>query len=356
MTLLSPTPETSAADRVTFTDLLPADHTRSALVADVRRGLSTGAKALPSTWFYDEHGSDLFERITELPEYYLTRTEDALLRRHAQRIARTTRARTVLEFGSGSSAKTRRVLTALHPTLEALMSIDVSASALTRAATALARDYPGLAVHAVRADIAGPIAMSVGYGPHPRLLMFLGSSVGNFDRNQRAAFLSRARAMLQPADWFLLGVDLVKDAAVVRRAYDDAAGVTAAFNRNVLTVLNRELDARFDPQDFEHIAVWNSDQVRIEMRLRARRALSVPIPGAGIVAEFDAGEDLLTEISCKFDIPSIAAELAAVDLDTRCMWSDRHGTVALLLCRVNAPDHEAPAPRVAAADSPRVSA
>jgi L-histidine N-alpha-methyltransferase len=342
MTLLSPTPAAAGTKRITFSDLLPDDHALHALREDVRRGLAARPKWLPPTWFYDDAGSALFEQITALPEYFCTRVEDAILAHRCAQIARTTQARTVLELGSGSSTKTRRILDALARTLEALISIDVSSGALAQAGAALSAAYPKLLVHSVRADYTVPMVLPAVHGPGPRLVLFLGSSLGNFDTPQRAAFLARVRAMLHPGDFFLLGVDLVKDPALLQRAYDDTAGVTAAFNLNLLKVLNRELGAEFDPGAFRHTAVWNEHERRIEMRLRSLRAQSVPIPGAEITARFETGEEWLTEICAKFTRTSIRRELVGAGLDVRNLWTDPQGQYALVLARADPADPNHP--------------
>jgi L-histidine N-alpha-methyltransferase len=322
---------------------LPAGYRAASLRADVLAGLTATPKSLPPKWFYDAQGSALFEKITELPEYYPTRTERAILRAVAPEIAALTGATTLVELGSGSSEKTRFLLSALRDagTLRGYVPVDVSESALAAAGDALAAEYPGLAVHAVAADfeqyLGVPPAAGAGVtadgdaGDGPRLVAFLGSTIGNMVPAERGVFLRRVRAGLRPGDAFLLGTDLVKDPAVLVAAYDDAAGVTAAFNKNVLAVLNAELGADFDLDAFEHVAVWDAGREWIEMRLRAASAQSVLVRELGLTAEFVAGEEMRTEVSAKFHEAGVAAELAAAGLALRSWWTDEGGQFGLSL-------------------------
>jgi L-histidine N-alpha-methyltransferase len=318
---------------------LPPDYRAASLRADARAGLTATPKSLPPKWFYDAQGSALFEKITELPEYYPTRAERAILRAVAPRIATLTGATTLVELGSGSSEKTRLLLSALRDagTLRGYVPVDVSESALTLAGDALAAQYPGLAVHAVVADFdqylgvpAGPSDRG-GAGDGPRLVAFLGSTIGNMVPRERAEFLRRVRARLRPGDAFLLGTDLVKDPAVLVAAYDDAAGVTAAFNKNVLAVLNAELGADFDLDSFEHVAAWDAEREWIEMRLRAATAQSVRVADLGLTVEFTAGEEMRTEVSAKFRQEGVRSELAAAGLTMRSWWTDPDGQFGLSL-------------------------
>lgn len=332
----------------TFEHRLPADYRAASLRADALAGLTAVPKSLPAKWFYDAQGSALFEKITELPEYYPTRAERAILRAVAPEIAALTAATTLVELGSGSSEKTRLLLSALRDagTLRGYVPVDVSESALAAAGAALAAEYQGLAVHAVVADFeqylgvpsdagqgagTGGAAASRTAGGGPRLIAFLGSTIGNMVPAERGEFLRRVRALLRPGDAFLLGTDLVKDPAVLVAAYDDAAGVTAAFNKNVLAVLNAELGADFDLDAFEHVAVWDAEREWIEMRLRASSAQSVRVAGLGLTASFAAGEEMRTEVSAKFREAGVAAELAAAGLALRSWWTDPGGQFALSL-------------------------
>lgn len=311
-----------------LTRTLPVDATDAALRADVRDGLTVRPKTLPPKWFYDAHGSDLFEEITRLPEYYPTRAEREILIGRAAHIARASGARTVIELGSGSSDKTRHLLDAL-PGLHTYVPVDVSESALRGAADALLAERPGLSVHALIADFTRGLALPE--SPGPRLVVFLGGTLGNLLPDERARFLRSVRSLLSPGDGLLLGTDLVKDERTLVAAYDDAAGVTAAFNKNVLTVMNRELGADFQLGDFDHVALWDDVRERIEMRLRARRALTVKIPEVDLVVPFEAGEELRTEVSAKFREEGVRGELAAAGLRLDQWWTDAEGRFALSL-------------------------
>jgi L-histidine Nalpha-methyltransferase len=312
---------------------LPPDYRAASLRADALAGLTATPKSLPAKWFYDAQGSALFEKITELPEYYPTRAERSILRAAAADIARLSRARVLVELGSGSSEKTRLLLSALRAegTLEAYVPVDVSESALVGAEEALAVEYPGLAVHAVVSDFEQYLGLEQPPGgggssgentAGPRLVAFLGSTIGNMVPAERAAFLRRVRASLRPGDSFLLGTDLVKDVAVLVAAYDDSAGVTAAFNKNVLAVLNAELGADFDLDAFEHVAVWDPANEWIEMRLRATAEQRARVRDLDLEVHFAAGEEMRTEVSAKFRRAGVEAELAAAGLGLRAWWTD----------------------------------
>ncbi|UOB08614.1 L-histidine N(alpha)-methyltransferase [Streptomyces sp. HP-A2021] len=311
-----------------LTRTLPEDATDAALRADVHRGLTGRPKTLPPKWFYDAHGSDLFEKITELPEYYPTRAEREILVARSGDIAAATRARTLVELGSGSSEKTRHLLDTLTD-LHTYVPVDVSESALTQAGQALAAERPGLDVHALIADFTAELTLPE--TPGPRLVAFLGGTIGNLLPVERAAFLASVRALLAPGDALLLGTDLVKDEEVLVRAYDDAAGVTAAFNKNVLTVINRELGADFEPAAFDHVAAWDAEHEWIEMRLRSRTAQTVKVPALDLAVDFEAGEELRTEVSAKFRQEGVRGELSAAGLDLAHWWTDDAGRFALSL-------------------------
>ncbi|MEU7719059.1 L-histidine N(alpha)-methyltransferase [Streptomyces tibetensis] len=311
-----------------LTRTLPEDATDAALRADVHRGLTGRPKSLPPKWFYDAHGSDLFEEITELPEYYPTRAEREILLARSGDIAAATRARTLVELGSGSSEKTRHLLDALTD-LHTYVPVDVSESALDQAGQALAAERPGLDVHALIADFTAELTLPD--TPGPRLVAFLGGTIGNLLPAERAAFLASVRALLAPGDALLLGTDLVKDEEVLVRAYDDGAGVTAAFNKNVLTVINRELGGDFEPNAFDHVAVWDAGHEWIEMRLRSRTAQTVKVPALDLAVDFAAGEEMRTEVSAKFRQEGVRAELSAAGLDLTHWWTDGAGRFALSL-------------------------
>ena len=304
---------------------------REALAADVRAGLTATPKTLPPKWLYDDAGSDLFEQITRLEEYYPTRREREILVAHAADIAAATRASTLVELGSGSSEKTRLLLDALDAarTLERYVPVDVSDSALIAAAEALIEDYPGLDVHAVVADFEAHLDLLP--ADPSRLVVFLGGTIGNFEPAPRARFLQAVADTLRPGDAFLLGTDLVKDAGRLVRAYDDAAGVTAAFDRNVLYVVNRELGGDFDPEAFEHLAVWDADEEWIEMRLRSLREQTVHVKALDLEVAFAEGEQMRTEVSAKFTRERVERELAAAGLRPAAWWTDRAGDFALSL-------------------------
>ncbi|MFJ4466488.1 L-histidine N(alpha)-methyltransferase [Streptomyces sp. NPDC089424] len=311
-----------------LTRTLPEDATEAALRADVLKGLTSSPKTLPPKWFYDARGSELFERITELPEYYPTRAEREILLDRAPEIAAASGARTLVELGSGSSEKTRHLLDALTG-LRTYVPVDVSESALTQAGQALVAERPGLDVHALIADFT--VALKLPDTPGPRLVAFLGGTIGNLLPDERAAFLASIRALLSPGDALLLGTDLVKDEEVLVRAYDDAAGVTAAFNKNVLSVVNRELGADFDPGAFAHVARWDAGNEWIEMRLRSLTAQTVKIPSLDLAVDFAAGEDLRTEVSAKFRKERVRTELATAGLELSHWWTDGEGRFALSL-------------------------
>ncbi|MGH3155217.1 MAG: L-histidine N(alpha)-methyltransferase [Streptosporangiaceae bacterium] len=304
----------------------------AALRRDVRAGLTAAPKWLPPWLLYDAAGSALFDKITELPEYYPTRTERAILAAHAGEIAAASRARVLVELGSGSCDKTRLLLDALRAagTLRRYVPVDVSDAALTGASQRLLAGYPGLAIRAVQADFGQYLGLPPSSGGR-QLVAFLGSTIGNMVPSERARFLARLRASMAGGDLLLLGADLVKDPAMLVAAYDDGAQVTAAFNLNVLAVLNRELGAGFDLDGFDHTVTWDARREWIEMRLRAAWAQSVPVPALGLTVEFAAGEELRTEVSAKFHQSILEAELAAAGFDMRSWWTDPDGLYALCL-------------------------
>ena len=315
---------------------LPPGFLTDSLRADARAGLTATPKSLPPKWFYDANGSALFEKITELPEYYPTRAERAILVERAGEIASVTAAATLAELGSGSSEKTRLLLSAMREagTLRCYVPVDVSEPALVMAADALIAGYPGLDVRAVLSDFEEHLGLPApGDAPAPRLLAFLGSTIGNLLPSQRADFYARVRAQLLPGDFFLLGTDLVKDPEVLVAAYDDSAGVTADFNKNVLAVLNAALGADFDLDAFEHVAVWDPEAEWIEMRLRSVLAQTVHVPALDLTVHFAAGEEMRTEVSAKFRRERVVAELAAAGLELVRWWTDPQAQFALSLFR-----------------------
>lgn len=285
-----------------------------AMLAEIREGLSRPQKELPPKFFYDARGSELFEEITRLPEYYLTRAERGLLERWMPSWVGAMRPRSLLELGAGSAVKTRVILDAMRKTCAApaYVPVDVSASFLREMAERLRAEYPGLAVLPVVADMTEPFALPPGLAS-PTLHALLGSTVGNFPAGDDVRLLAGVRARMGPGSRFLVGVDLRKDPTRIEAAYNDAAGVTAEFNRNMLRVLNHETGASFRVELFDHRAFYHRELHRVEMHLVSRRAQTVAIPGLGEVA-FAAGESVRTEVSCKHDRGSVEAMFAAAGL------------------------------------------
>jgi L-histidine Nalpha-methyltransferase len=303
----------------------------AALRDDVRAGLTAEPKNLPPKYFYDARGSELFDEITRLPEYYPTRAESVILHEHAGEIATLSRARTLVELGSGTSAKTRLLLHALTQagTLHRFVPFDVDPVVLTDAAGTISADFPRLSVEPVVGDFEEHLTLLP--GGDQQLIVFLGSTIGNLEPVARERFLRDVSSVLRPGDSFLLGTDLVKDGGRLQRAYDDSAGVTAEFNRNVLTVLNRELDADFDVAAFEHVAVWDAEHEWIEMRLRSTRDQVVRIADLDLDVRFAAGEEMRTEISAKFRPDGVADELGRAGLRVVRFWTDPDGDFGLSL-------------------------
>jgi L-histidine Nalpha-methyltransferase len=310
--------------------LFPVEERNTELREEVRLGLSSTPKELQPKWFYDERGSELFEAITRLPEYYLTRAERSILERYAGELAAITDAATVIELGSGTSDKTRILLDALAP--QVFVPFDVSEETLRVSAQRLAREYPALEVLAVVGDFEHRLPLLPTNGQ--RLLAFLGSTIGNLPPRQRARFLNDVSATLDEGDAFLLGVDLVKSPARLVAAYDDASGVTREFNLNVLRVLNRELDGDFDVSSFEHLARWNAEEEWMEMFVRSLRRQTVRLDALELEVVFDAGELMRTEISAKFRPWRLAVELESAGLAVQRWWTDDAGDFAVLLASV----------------------
>lgn len=317
-----------ALDEPPLLESLPPAYVTSVLGERVRAGLTASPKTLPSSLFYDQAGDLLFLQITTLPEYYPTRAEQQILDRYAPEIARATGAASLVEIGAGAAHRTRVLLDALTAagTLRQYTALDVSRSVLRQCTAALRREYPGTRVRGVLADFQHPF--DPGPGARPRLVAFLGGTLGNLDPRERAAFYVRVRPH---ADALLLGVDLVKDPGVLVAAYDDAQGVTAAFNRNALSALNRLFAADFDPDAFEHVARWDAEHERVEMWLRARSEQQVKIPRLALRVRFAPGEAVRTEICCKFRRAGLAGELAAAGFAIHHWWSDPGGNYALAL-------------------------
>ena len=293
-----------------------------ALAEDVRRGLGERPRSLPPKYFYDAAGSALFERITRLPEYYLTRAEHVLLDAHAARILREAEPDEIVELGAGSPAKFRRLLAAMNGRrARRYVPVDVDGGMLAGSADALLRDHPHLDIHAVVGDFERHLDR-VPPAAGRRLVAFLGSTIGNLDAPGRQQLLRDVRAMLGAGDRLLVGLDLVKDAAALHAAYDDAAGVTAAFNRNILHVVNRELHADFAPDGFRHEARWNEPTARVEMHLAAARRQTATVRDLGLAVTVEEGETIWTESSHKFTRTSVEAMLGAAGLALVSWYTD----------------------------------
>ena len=304
---------------------------RAALRRDVAAGLTSSPKELPPKYFYDARGCDLFDDITRLPEYYPTRCERSILGERAAEVARLSGADTLVELGSGTSEKTRLLLDALadEGRLRRIVAFDVSEPTLRSAVATLAREYPQAEVRAVVGDFEHHLAAIPTGGR--RLVAFLGGTIGNLAPKQRALFLSEVASLMAPGDGLLIGTDLVKDAARLEAAYDDAAGVTAEFNRNVLHVVNRELGADYVPERFNHVARFDADEEWIEMWLRSSEAHEVTVADLGLTVGYEHGEAMRTEISAKFRRSGVEAELGDADLALARWWTDANGDFAVSL-------------------------
>jgi L-histidine N-alpha-methyltransferase len=312
---------------------LPEGGTWAGMAEDVREGLSCPFKELPPKYFYDERGSELFEAITELDEYYPTRAERAILDRRAGEIVAAAGPTTLIELGSGAASKTRCLLDAMSDagTLETYVPVDISEEITRRIAEELTSEYEGLRVHGIVCD----------YETHlervPReeggLIAFLGGTIGNFRPAPRRSFLARIATLMYPGDRFLLGTDLVKDPAVLELAYNDPAGVTAEFNKNVLHVLNRELDANFEPDAFEHVAFWDADNEWIDIRLRSLAEQFIDLRQLDMRSHFARNEEMRTEISTKFTRERLEASYADAGLELVEWWTDPDELYALSLAK-----------------------
>jgi L-histidine N-alpha-methyltransferase len=331
---VDPLSTTITREQIAIDVHLPEGGPLAGLAVDARMGLSAPFKELPPKYFYDERGSILFEEITRLPEYYPTRAERAILDRCGEAVVAAAEPSTLMELGSGSAAKTRRLLDAMRDagSLEAYVPVDISEEITRHTAGQLVEEYPGLRVHGVVCD----------YETHlervPRepggLIAFLGGTIGNFQPQIRRSFLARIASLMYPEDRFLLGTDLVKDRDRLEAAYNDSAGVTAEFNKNVLQVLNRELGADFDPAAFAHLAFWDELNSWIDIRLRSLARQTVTIPALGMEVEFADGEEMRTEISAKFTRDQLEAAYREVGLEIVDWWTDPDGLFALsLACR-----------------------
>ena len=323
-----------AHDAITI-DLCLSDTEERSLANDVLDGLTRPFKELPPKHFYDARGSELFDQICQLPEYYPTRTEKQILSTSAETIIDRTGAGELVELGSGSAEKARILLGAMSAqgTLRRYVPLDVSEQAVRQASLALVDEFPELTVHAVIGDLERHLDQVPPSDGTPRVVALLGGTIGNFPPGTRRALLRKLTSLLRSEDRLLLGTDLVKDAEVIEAAYDDAEGVTAEFNRNVLHVLNRDLGADFSVENFEHVAFFDRRHEWVEMRLRARRPCSVMISELGLEVEFAAGEELRTEISAKFTRRRLEQDFKAAGLELERWFTDPDGLFALSLVR-----------------------
>jgi L-histidine N-alpha-methyltransferase len=312
---------------------LSGDDRAVSLLADAADGLLGDRKGMPPKWFYDAAGSRLFDEVTRLPEYYLTRAERAILAERAEEIVAVSGADTVVELGSGTSEKTRILLTALDHAeqLRRFVPFDVDETVLREAAAQLLELFPELAIHAVVGDFERHLGLLPREGH--RMLAFLGSTIGNLDPAQRAGFLAELRGAMDPGETLLLGVDLLKDPARIVPAYDDSAGVGARYSRNMLHVLNAELGADFDVEAFDHVARWNAADERLEVGLRSRCDQVATVTALGRQVEFRAGEEMHNQISTKFRRDGIEAELVEAGLAPMAWWTDADGDFGLSLSR-----------------------
>lgn len=316
---------------------LPPDFLINALRADAREGLTASPKYIPSKWLYDSKGSEIYEEITRLPEYYPFRVEGGILEAVADEIAAASRASSIIEFGSGSSDKTDILLRALlrAGTLHAYTSIDISESALMAAGSRLIAEYPGLSVRAVLADFETQSEIAVAQeSPSPRLVLFLGGSIGQLGPDERAEFLRSLRDAFRQGDMLLLGVDLVKDPAKLVAAYDDSAGVSATFSKNLLSVLNTHVGADFNPDAFDHVVTWHAEAECVAMFLQSRISQVVRLSEIDLSVDLPAGERIQMSISSKFRRDGIQAELESAGFSPSHWWTDTHGQYAVSLSRL----------------------
>ena len=323
----------AATEQITIDMHLPPGGPLSGMAADVRAGLTKPFKELSPRYFYDERGSELFEEITKLPEYYPTRAERRILQDHSSEICEAASGpATLIELGSGSAAKTRVFLDAMRGVgcLEAYAPVDISEWITRRTAEAIAAEYE-ITVHGLVCDFERDLERIPLSGP--RVIALLGGTIGNFEPAQRASFLARIANLLGEDDRFLLGTDLVKDRATLEAAYNDSAGVTAEFNKNVLAVLNAELGADFDLDTFEHVAFWDADNLWMDIRLRSLARQVVNIEALGMLVPFDRGEEMRTEISTKFSRDGLTGIYAEAGLELTQWWTDPEGLFALSLAR-----------------------
>ena len=324
----------TAADRVQVELRLPPGGPLSGMAADVRAGLTRPFKELSPRYFYDGRGSELFEQITELPEYYPTRCEREILERRSEEICASANSpATLIELGSGSASKTRVLLDAMcgSGSLETYCPVDISEEITRQTAEKIAAEYDDIEVRGLVCDFELDLERIPVAGP--RVIALLGGTIGNFAPQQRAGFLRRICNLLGPEDSFLLGTDLVKDRETLESAYNDSQGITADFNKNVLTVLNNELGANFDLDKFEHVARWDAENLWVDIRLRSLTNQVVDVTALDLMAAFSAGEEMRTEISTKFARPGLEGIYAEAGLELTDWWTDEEGLYALSLAK-----------------------
>jgi len=328
--MMGPTPTRS---RIILDVRLPPGGPLSGMAADVRAGLTRPFKELSPRYFYDERGSELFERITELPEYYPTRCERAILEQHGDEIVAAAEPCSLIELGSGSAAKTRVLLDAMQATrcLKTYCPVDISEQITRDTAACIAREYEDVEVRGLVCDFELDLERVPVGGP--RMIALLGGTIGNFAPQQRAGFLRRICNLLAPEDRFLLGTDLVKDRETLEAAYDDSQGVTAEFNKNVLAVINRELGADFDLGAFAHRAYWDPDNLWMDIRLCSLARQIVDVSALGLLVGFDRGEEMRTEISTKFARQGLEGIYAEAGLEMVEWWTDPNGLYGLSMAR-----------------------
>ena len=304
---------------------------REQLIEDVRNGLTQIPKTLQPRWFYDDRGCELFDEITVLPEYYQTRTEMAILQRHARDIMQRVHPASIVELGAGTCTKSRVLIRAAKGmgSLWTFVPFDISEATLRRSASELSEEFDDLTVYCVTGEFDHHLSQIPRFGR--QLIVFLGSTIGNFEPDEAQRFLTEVRRLMRPGDHFLVGVDLVKDEAQLTAAYNDSRGVTAEFNRNVLARINRELDADFALDAFSHAVRWNAPDHRIEMHLRSDREQTVAVRGAGLTACFSAGETLRTEVCTKYTRATLEAMLSEAGIETLAWYTDPAERFALVL-------------------------
>jgi L-histidine Nalpha-methyltransferase len=301
------------------------------MALDILKGLTAYQKYIPSKYFYDERGSKLFEVICSLPEYYPTRTELRLLATHASDIVRGFEQGDLVELGAGANRKIRTLLDALgplHRTDVRYVPVDVCGPALLESEAQLTTAYPEVTVERIVADFTRDLHRL--QSGRPKIVLFLGSTIGNLDQQEALAFLRGVAAILNPGDRFLLGLDMVKPVEIIEAAYNDSRKVTDAFNKNILLVVNRELGAAFNPTDFDHLAFFNEAQERVEMHLRARRQLRVDVKALGISVALGKGETIRTEICRKFSPDGAQNMIRDAGMEVSRCYSDPQGWFSLL--------------------------